>query len=146
MIITKSWLNEWIDLSTVSTSEIAKTFNAIGLEVDRVHSYEPPKNVVFGRVVSCEKHPDADKLSVCQVDVGTQISQIVCGAANVRAGLDVVVALIGAKLPSGLEIKHAKLRGVDSEGMICSATEIGLPSIGSGIIEVDSSIGRYSIG
>lgn len=146
MIITKSWLNEWIDLNTVSTSEIAKTFNAIGLEVDRVHSYQPPKNVVFGRVLSCEKHPDADKLSVCQVDTGTKVSQIVCGAANVRTGLDVVVALIGAQLPGGLEIKHAKLRGVDSEGMICSATEIGLPSIGAGIIEVDTSIGRYTLG
>ncbi|MBN2816110.1 MAG: phenylalanine--tRNA ligase subunit beta [Campylobacterales bacterium] len=146
MIVTKSWLNEWIDLSGISTDEIAKTFNSIGLEVDRVHEYRTPKKIVFGRVLECEKHPDADKLNVCQVDIGTSVRQIVCGASNVRAGLHVVVATVGAEMPSGLIIKPVKLRGVESEGMICSATEIGLPDIGEGIIEVDESIGDYKIG
>jgi phenylalanyl-tRNA synthetase beta chain len=146
MIVTKSWLNEWIDIDDLSTEEIAKTFNSIGLEVDRVHEYRTPKKVVFGRVVECEKHPDADKLNVCQVDIGTSTRQIVCGASNVRAGLHVVVATIGAKMPGGLVIKPVKLRGIESEGMICSATEIGLPDIGSGILEVDESIGDYKIG
>jgi phenylalanyl-tRNA synthetase beta chain len=110
MIVTKSWLNEWIDIDDLSTEEIAKTFNSIGLEVDRVHEYRTPKKVVFGRVVECEKHPDADKLNVCQVDIGTSTRQIVCGASNVRAGLHVVVATIGAKMPGGLVIKPVKLQ------------------------------------
>ena len=146
MIITKSWLNEWIDISDITTEEIAKTLNSIGLEVDRIERYRVPKKVVFGRVLECEKHPDADKLSVCKVDIGTSVRQIVCGAKNVRAGLDVVVATIGAELPNGMKIKHAVLRGVDSEGMICSAGEIGLVDFGEGIIELDSSIGSYELG
>ncbi len=146
MIVTRSWLDEWIDLSGISTEDIAKTFNSIGLEVDRVHEYRVPQKIVFGRVLECEKHPDADKLNVCKVDVGSAIRQIVCGAANVRAGLDVVVATVGAVMPSGLAIKPVKLRGVESDGMICSAGEIGLPDLGKGIMELDASIGKYEIG
>ncbi len=146
MIITKSWLNEWIDISDIKTETIAKALNSIGLEVDRIERYRVPSKVVFGRVLECEKHPDADKLSVCKVDIGTSVRQIVCGAKNVRAGLDVVVATIGAELPNGMKIKHAVLRGVDSEGMICSAGEIGMVDFGEGIIEVDDSIGRYELG
>ena len=146
MIVTKSWLNEWIDLNGISTEELAKTFNSIGLEVDRVHEYRVPAKIVFGKVIECEKHPDADKLNVCQVDIGTSTRQIVCGASNVRAGLDVVVATIGATMPSGLVIKPVKLRGIESEGMICSASEIGLPDIGEGIMELDASIGSYNLG
>ncbi len=146
MIVTKSWLNEWIEISDIETDVIAKTLNSIGLEVDRIESFQVPKKVVFGRVIECEKHPDADKLSVCKVDIGTSIRQIVCGAKNVRKDLDVVVATIGAELPNGMKIKHASLRGVDSEGMICSAGEIGLVDFMDGIIEVDSSIGKYELG
>ena len=146
MIVTRSWLNEWIDLKGISTDELAKTFNSIGLEVDRIKSYKVPKKIIFGRVLECEKHPDADKLNVCQVDIGTSTRQIVCGASNVRAGLDVVVATIGAVMPSGLVIKPVKLRGVESEGMICSASEIGLEDTNDGIMEIDSSIGKYSLG
>ena len=146
MIITRSWLNEWIDISDISTDELCKTFNSIGLEVDRVKNYEIPKKIIFGRVLECEKHPDADKLNVCQVDIGTSVRQIVCGASNVRAGLDVVVATIGAEMPSGLVIKPVKLRGVDSEGMICSASEIGIEDCQEGIIELDSSVGEYTLG
>lgn len=146
MIVTKSWLNEWIDLSDISTENLCKTFNAIGLEVDRVLSYTVPNKIIFGRVVECEKHPDADKLSVCKVDIGTSIRQIVCGAQNVRAGLDVVVATIGCTMPSGMVIKPVKLRGVESEGMICSASEVGLPDLGDGIMEIDESIGSYKLG
>jgi len=146
MIVTRSWLNEWIDLSSITTEDLAKTFNAIGLEVDRMHSYEIPKKIIVGRVLECEKHPDADKLNVCKVDIGTSIRQIVCGASNVRAGLDVVVATIGATMPDGTVIKPVKLRGVESEGMICSAVEIGLEDCQNGIIELDSSIGSYELG
>jgi len=146
MIVTRSWLNEWIDLDGISTDEIAKTFNSIGLEVDRVKKYDIPKNIVFGNVLECEKHPDADKLNVCKVDIGTEVVQIVCGASNVRAGLDVVVATLGAVMPSGMKIKPVKLRGIDSAGMICSATEIGLEDCQDGILELDDSIGSYKLG
>jgi phenylalanyl-tRNA synthetase beta chain len=146
MIVTKSWLNEWIDIDEVSTEDLCKTFNAIGLEVDRVESYDIPNKIIFGRVLECERHPDADKLSVCKVDIGTSIRQIVCGASNVRAGIDVVVATVGCTMPNGMAIKPVKLRGVESEGMICSATEIGLPEVNSGIMEIDESIGEYKLG
>ncbi|MDY0120463.1 MAG: phenylalanine--tRNA ligase subunit beta [Sulfurimonas sp.] len=146
MIVTRSWLSEWIDLSGITTDDLTKTLNSIGLEVDRVHKYEIPSKIIFGRVLDCEKHPDADKLNVCKVDIGTSVRQIVCGASNVRAGLDVVVATIGAVMPSGLVIKPVKLRGVESEGMICSASEIGLEDCQSGIIELDKSVGTYELG
>jgi len=146
VIITKSWLNEWIDLNGISTDDLCKTFNAIGLEVDSVKSYKVPKKIIFGHVIECEKHPDADKLNICQVDIGTSIRQIVCGASNIRAGLDVVVATIGAEMPNGMIIKPVKLRGVESEGMICSASEIGLEDCQDGILELDSSIGDYKLG
>ena len=146
MIVTKSWLNEWIDLDGISTQELAETFNSIGLEVDRIHEYRVPEKIVFGKVLECEKHPNADKLNICKVDIGSCVRQIVCGASNVRAGLFVVVATIGAVMPSGLAIKPVKLRGVDSEGMICSASEIGLPDMGKGIMELDESIGEFTPG
>ena len=146
MIVTRSWLNEWIDLDGISTEEIVKTFNSIGLEVDRVHTYMVPKKIVFGRVLECEKHPDADKLNVCQVDLGGTVCQIVCGASNVRAGLDVVVATVGAVMPNGMLIKPVKLRGIASDGMICSAKEIGLEDCQNGILELDDSIGKFTLG
>ncbi len=146
MIVTRSWLSEWINLDEISTQDLCKTFNEIGLEVDSVKTYEVPQKIVFGKVLECEKHPDADKLSVCKVDIGTSIRQIVCGASNVRAGLDVVVATVGAAMPSGMAIKAVKLRGVESEGMICSSSEIGLEDTGKGIMEIDSSIGKYELG
>ena len=146
MIVTRSWLQEWIDLDGISTEDIAKTFNSIGLEVDRVHEYRVPAKIVFGKVLECEKHPDADKLNVCQVDIGSTTRQIVCGASNVRAGLTVAVATIGAVMPNGMAIKPVKLRGVDSEGMICSSSELGLPDTGTGIMELDSSVGKIVLG
>ena len=146
MIITRSWLEEWIDLGGITTEDLVKTFNTIGLEVEAVKSCNVPKKIIFGRVIECEKHPDADKLNVCKVDIGTSIRKIVCGASNVRAGLDVVVATIGAVMPSGLEIKPVNLRGVDSEGMICASQEIGLVDAEAGIMEIDASIGAYELG
>lgn len=146
MIVTRSWLNEWINLDGISTDDLVKTFNSIGLEVDRVSTYNIPKKIVFGKVLECEKHPDADKLNVCQVDIGTSTRQIVCGASNVRAGLNVVVATVGAVMPNGMAIKPVKLRGVESEGMICSDEEIGLEKIQDGILELDDSIGKFELG
>jgi len=94
---------------------------------EKIEADFSPKFVV-GYVKEKQKHPNADKLSVCQVDVGTEVLQIVCGAPNVEAGQKVVVAKIGAVMPSGLVIKEAELRGVPSYGMICSARELELPN------------------
>ncbi len=146
MIVTRSWLNEWIDLKSISTEKICETLNSIGLEVDSVVKDKIPAKVLIGRVVECVKHPDADKLSVCQVDIGNSLKQIVCGAKNVAEGMFVPVAIVGADLGNGFIIKDAKLRGVDSFGMICSAKEIGLPNLGAGILELDDSIGELELG
>ncbi|MDD3324161.1 MAG: phenylalanine--tRNA ligase subunit beta [Sulfurospirillaceae bacterium] len=147
MIVTKEWLNEWIDIEDISTEKIATTLNEIGLEVDGVSSVRVPKNVVVGKVVSCEKHPDADKLNVCLVNIGhNKTEQIVCGAKNVATEQYVPVALVGAVLPNGIQIKEAELRGVKSCGMICSSTELGLPKINDGIMILDDSIGELVLG
>ncbi|RRS32728.1 MAG: phenylalanyl-tRNA synthetase subunit beta [Epsilonproteobacteria bacterium (ex Lamellibrachia satsuma)] len=146
MIVTRSWLNEFIDLSDVSNEKLYKTFNAIGLEVDSINQIEIAEKVVIGKILSCEKHPDADKLNVCQIDIGSGTRQIVCGAANVVDAEYVAVATIGAVLPGNFEIKHAKLRGVESEGMVCASSELGLPDMGKGIMILDESIGELEVG
>ena len=146
MIITRAWLNEWINLKNITSEDICKTLNAIGLEVDSLEKIRIPKNIVVGKVLTCKKHPDADKLNVCEVDLGNEVKQIVCGAKNVTAGLHVVVSKVGAILPNGMQIKEAKLRGLDSSGMICSSTELGLPQMGDGIMVLDDSIGELVLG
>jgi len=146
MILTRTWLNEWINLKGITSEDICSTLNAIGLEVDSLDKIRIPKNIVVGKVLTCKKHPDADKLNVCEVDLGSETKQIVCGAKNVKAGLHVVVSKVGAILPNGMEIKEAKLRGLDSSGMICSSEEIGLPSMGDGIMVLDDSIGELILG
>jgi len=128
MRVSYQWLKEYIDLSGVSPEELAELMTRGGIEIDTVEQRnQGVSNVVVGHVLEKEKHPDADKLSVCKVDAGTgETLQIVCGAPNVAAGQKVPVALIGAKLPGGIAIKRAKLRGVESQGMICSAKELGI--------------------
>ena len=139
MNISTSWLREWIS-PKVTDEVLAEQLTMAGLEVDGVESVAPAfDNVVVGHVVSCEKHPDADKLNLCQVDVGAGDNlQIICGASNVRADLKVIVATVGAKLPGGLKIKKAKLRGVESFGMICSESELGMSDSSDGISELDN--------
>ncbi len=146
MIVTRSWLNEFVDLSNVSNEKLYETFNAIGLEVDSIKQIEIAPKVVVGKILSCKKHPDADKLNVCQIDLGSGTRQIVCGAANVLEAEYVAVATIGAVLPGDFEIKHAKLRGVESEGMVCASSELGLPDMGKGIMILDESIGKLEAG
>lgn len=146
MIITRTWLEEFIDISKISTDEICKTLNSIGLEVDSVEKISIVPKVVIGKVLEKEKHPDADKLNICQVDLGTQTVQIVCGAKNVDAGQFVPVATVGCDMGNNFIIKEAKLRGVESNGMICSATEIGLSKLNDGILELDDSIGELILG
>ena len=147
MIITRSWLNEFIDLTSVSNEKLYETFNAIGLEVDSIKQIEIAKNVVVGKILFVEKHPDADKLNVCQIDVGSGTNkQIVCGAANVVDAEYVAVATVGAVLPGDFVIKDAVLRGVDSAGMVCASSELGLPDTGKGIMILDESIGILEVG
>jgi len=139
MRFSEAWLREWVD-PDISTEALAEQLSMAGLEVDSVEPAAPPFNgVVIGEVLVCEQHPDADKLSLCQVDIGSDApSQIVCGASNVRAGLRVPVATVGAVLPGDFRIKRAKLRGVESLGMICSASELGLAETAEGILELPS--------
>ncbi|MEO1923826.1 MAG: YtpR family tRNA-binding protein, partial [Nautiliaceae bacterium] len=146
MIVTRKWLEEFIDLDGISTQEIIDTLNRIGQEVEGYKKIEIPQNVVVGEVVECHKHPNADKLNVCRVNVGDEELQIVCGAKNVAAGQLVPVAKMGAVLPGDFKIKKAKLRGVESVGMICSAKEIGLPDLNDGILVLDNSLGELRIG
>ncbi|WP_292655608.1 phenylalanine--tRNA ligase subunit beta [Nitratifractor sp.] len=143
MIVTRRWLEEFINLEGISDQQLHDTFNSIGLEVDGMQRFQMPSKVVVGRVLSCEKHPDADKLNLCRVDVGeAEPLQIVCGAANVREAEYVAVAIVGAVLPGDFAIKPAKLRGVESFGMICSSSELGLPETGAGIMILDESLGE----
>ncbi|MCF6244137.1 MAG: phenylalanine--tRNA ligase subunit beta [Sulfurovum sp.] len=146
MIITRSWLEEFIDLSDVSNEKLYETFNSIGLEVDSLNEIKIAEKVVIGKILSVEKHPDADKLNVCQIDVGSGSRQIVCGAANVVDAEYVAVATVGAVLPGNFEIKDATLRGVESAGMVCASSELGLPDMGKGIMILDESIGELEVG
>ncbi|AWI13187.1 tRNA-binding protein [Caldibacillus thermoamylovorans] len=116
-----------VDLTEELVAKLNEIINSHGF-TDQLTADLSPKFVV-GYVKEKEKHPQADKLSVCKVDVGTETLQIVCGAPNVDAGQKVVVAKIGAVMPSGLVIQPAELRGISSQGMICSARELGLPNV-----------------
>ncbi len=128
MNVSYRWLSDYIDLSGIPAEQLAEMMTRGGIEIDSVPSRNAGvTGVVVGYVKKREKHPDADKLSVCTVDAGTgEDLQIVCGAPNVDADMKVPVAVVGAKLPGGLNIKRAKLRGVESQGMICSARELGI--------------------
>ncbi|MEJ2106374.1 MAG: phenylalanine--tRNA ligase subunit beta [Acidiferrobacteraceae bacterium] len=138
MKLGETWLREWVS-PKMDTRAIAETLTMAGLEVDSVEAVAPPlARVVVGRVVSVEPHPNAEKLKVCAVDVGrTRPLRIVCGAANVREGLAVAVALTGARLPGGKKIESTELRGVKSSGMLCSAAELGLAEASEGLLELD---------
>ncbi|HCD6410301.1 TPA: phenylalanine--tRNA ligase subunit beta [Staphylococcus aureus] len=129
MLISNEWLKEYVTIDD-SVSNLAERITRTGIEVDDLIDYTKDiKNLVVGFVKSKEKHPDADKLYVCQVDIGEdEPVQIVCGAPNVDAGQYVIVAKVGGRLPGGIKIKRAKLRGERSEGMICSLQEIGISS------------------
>ena len=144
MRLSKNWLNEWIDLSAKSAEDICAALNEIGLEVDSCERIRVPSKVVVAKVLECKEHENSDHLHVCKVDAG-EILQIVCGAPNVAEGQMVACALEGAKIGE-LSIKKAKLRGVESCGMLCSAKELGLGELGNGIMILDESIGELEIG
>jgi phenylalanyl-tRNA synthetase beta chain len=137
-----SWLREYCDPG-VKPGRLAERLAMTGTEVERVGTVGPPsaEGFVVGKVVRAEPHPNADRLRVCAVDTGDGERTIVCGAPNVAAGQTVPVALPGAKMPDGMEIGEAKLRGVRSAGMICSATELGVGESPDGILVLDDGSG-----
>ncbi len=137
MKFSENWLREWVN-PDVDSEALAAQLTMLGLEVDGV---EPaanfPESVVVAEIISAEKHPDADKLQVCQVDDGSgETLQIVCGAPNARVGLKTALARLGTVMPGGMKIKKAKLRGVASTGMLCSSKELGLGEGHDGIMEL----------
>jgi phenylalanyl-tRNA synthetase beta chain len=140
MKISENWLREWVNPPQATTQQIADRLVMGGLELEIEPAVaEIATGVVVGRIVSIAPHPNADKLRVCQVDAGQAgMPTIVCGAANARAGLLAPCALPGAKLPGGVEIKVGELRGVESQGMLCSAKELGLADKSDGLMELDS--------
>lgn len=137
MKFSEEWLRQWV-APELDAEGIAHRLTMAGLEVDSVEPLAPPfSNVVVARIEAAEQHPDADRLKVCQVNDGTDQWQIVCGAPNARAGLTVALARVGAVLPGDFKIKKAKLRGVESRGMLCGASELGLEEESSaGIMEL----------
>ncbi|MES9963584.1 MAG: phenylalanine--tRNA ligase subunit beta [Candidatus Sedimenticola sp. 20ELBAFRAG] len=140
MKFSEAWLREWVN-PKVTTEELADQLSMAGLEVDSIGSAAAEFEGVFvGEVLTREQHPDADKLSLCTVNAGQdETLQIVCGAKNVAAGLKVPVAVVGARLPGGFKIKKAKLRGVESRGMICSESELGMAESSDGILELPAN-------
>lgn len=140
MKLSYNWLREWVNPG-VTAAELTARITLAGLESDaEPMTGEIPTGVVVGRILKAERHPQADRLQVCEVDAGTGTPlQIVCGAANARAGLNVPCAKVGARLPGGLEIGQAKLRGVESLGMLCSAKELGLSEKSEGLLELDDA-------
>ena len=145
MKFSEKWIREWVN-PKVDTAALAEQLTMAGLEVDSIEPAAPEfNNVVVGEVVAIHKHPEADKLNICQVNVGKDENlTIVCGASNVAEGVRVPTAMIGAVLPGGFKIKKAKLRGQESFGMLCSAKEIGLAESADGLLLLanDAPVGQ----
>ena len=140
MKVSYKWLKNFIDLDA-SPEEIEYKLTLSGSEVENIEVLGSDLDrVVVGEIGKIEKHPQAEKLSICQVNIGTEIKQIICGASNIRIKQKVPAALIGATLPNGLRIEKATLRGIDSYGMICSEKELGLGEDSQGIMILDSGL------
>ena len=145
MRVPYSWLAEWVDVPW-DARELGSRLTMAGFELDALEPAAPDfTQVVVAEIIAAERHPQADKLQVCRVSTGQggETLQIVCGASNARAGLKTALAMVGARLPGGLDIKAAKLRGAESFGMLCSAKELGLSDTSSGIVEfaADAPVG-----
>ena len=127
MIVLKSWLNDWINISNIDDSNISEALESLGFEIESTNKIEPNyKNIVVGKVVDIYPHNNADKLRITQVDVGSNTYEIVCGAWNFDVGAIVPVALPKSHIVDNFLIEKREIRGVVSNGMICSARELGL--------------------
>lgn len=145
MKFSESWLREWVN-PELTTEVLCDTLTMAGLEVEEFTPVAKGlQGVVIGQVLKVEKHPEADRLRLCEVDVaGSSPLNIVCGAPNVKTGMKVAVAMIGATLPDNVKITPAKIRGVESEGMLCSSRELGLSDDSAGLLELpaDAAVGE----
>jgi phenylalanyl-tRNA synthetase beta chain len=143
MIISEQWLRTWVS-PQVTTDALSHKLTMIGLEVDSIEgAAEAFSGVVVAQIIAAEQHPDAEKLRVCTVDAGDETVQIVCGAPNARTGLVAPLAKVGAVLPGNFKIKKAKLRGVESQGMLCAGAELTISEDNDGLMELpaDAPIG-----
>jgi len=144
MIISEQWLREWVN-PPLSASELADQLTMAGLEVDALDAAaEAFSGVIVAEILEAEQHPDADKLRVCKVSTGASTVQIVCGAPNARSGLKAPLAQVGAVLPGDFKIKKAKLRGVESQGMLCAESELTISDEAAGLMELpaDAPVGE----
>ena len=140
MKVSIKWLKEFVDFE-LSAEELAHLLTMSGVEVDKIERLDSGlDNVVVGKIINLRKHPKADKLVLCDVDVGEKTVQIVCGAPNAREGLVAPVALVGAKLSTGMEIRPVRLRGEQSSGMICSEKELGFSEDAAGLMELSPEL------
>ena len=127
MILSKNFLKDYVDIDeNIDIKTLAEDMTRVGNEYDEAEKLVPATKLVIGKVLECIDHPDSDHLHCCKVDIGTEVSKIVCGAPNVRAGIKVIVALPGANLPGDVTIKAGIIRGEESNGMICALYEIGI--------------------
>ena len=143
-MISLEWVKDYIDIENEDLKELAVKITKAGINVEQVIT-KHIDNLVIGKVIECTPHPDSDHLNICKVDVGSSIIQIVCGAHNVRENIKVIVALPGCILPGNFEIKAGKIRGVESNGMICALFELGVEektdeNYAKGIEEVNSDL------
>ena len=144
MKFSEQWLRQWVAIEA-STQELVDKITMAGLEVDDVEAVAGDfSGIVVGEIVACEQHPDADKLRVTKVNTGTEEVQVVCGAPNARIGLKAPFATVGAVLPGNFKIKKARLRGVESFGMLCAEEEMGMAESSDGLMElpVDAPVGQ----
>lgn len=141
MKILKSWLNDWIDIETISTDDISEALESLGFEIESRTDKTPNyKNITVGKVLEIYEHPNADKVRVTKVDVGSKIYEIVCGAWNFEVGAVVPVALPKSEIKDGFKIDKRDIRGVESNGMICSASELDLWDDHAGILKLSDEI------
>ncbi len=141
MKFTLSWLNQFVSTEGFTSTQLADKLTMLGLEVDSVEElFVELEQITTARIKEVNNHPDADKLTICDVDTGTEIVQVVCGAPNVRVGMLTAIARPGVKLPDGTKIKKAKVRGVVSAGMLCSARELGINNDHNGILDLDDQL------
>ena len=142
MNVSLKWLKERVDLGDRSIEEISDLLTFAGIEVEEIHHVGVTSNkVVVAEVKQADPHPDADRLKVCQVDAGEgELRQIVCGAQNYKVGDKVPCALPGADMPAGFTIGETKMRGVESKGMLCSASELGMVDEVDGLMILDGGM------
>ena len=127
MRLSLNFVKDYVDIDeNIDVKELAEKMNAVGNEYDEATSLVNATNLVVGEVLTCQMHPDSDHLHLCEVNIGEEVLNIVCGAPNVRTGLKVIVAKVGAELPGGVKIKKGLIRGQESNGMLCSLYEIGI--------------------